>query len=321
VPPTEVNNDNENAIAGTGRYIYAPSTAATLNLAATAAQCARIWQKIDPSFSDRCLIASESAWKAALANPGIFAGNNPGSGGGNYEDGNVADEFYWAASELFITTGKAEYQSYLLGSDQFGKTAAFDWGNTAPLGTISLLSVDNSLPVDKLAALKQNVLIYADSMLKVQGRDGYSVLIEGDYPWGSNGLILNNTLLMGVAYTISSDANYLNAMRMSMDYILGRNALNKSFVSGYGTYPMLHPHHRFWANDPTNGFPQPPPGALSGGVNFNPNDPAANNANLMSLSPSKRYLDDIKSFTTNEVTINWNAPLVWVAAFLDWTVK
>jgi endoglucanase len=41
----------------------------------------------------------------------------------------------------------------------------------------------------------------------------------------------------------------------------------------------------------------------------------------MSLSPSKRYLDDIKSFTTNEVTINWNAPLVWVAAFLDWTVK
>ncbi len=221
VPPTEVNNDNENAIVGTGRYVYAPSTAATLNLAASAAQCARIWQKIDPAFSDRCLIASESAWKAALANPAIYAGNNPGSGGGNYEDGNVADEFYWAASELFITTGKVEYQTYLLGSDQFGKAAAFDWGNTTPLGTISLLSVGNSLPVDKLAMLKQNLLSYADSMLKAQDRDGYSVLIEGDYPWGSNGLILNNTLLMGVAYTISGDANYLNAMQMSMDYMLG----------------------------------------------------------------------------------------------------
>ena len=321
VPPTEVNNDSENAIVGTGRYVYAPSTAATLNLAATAAQCARIWQKIDPAFSDRCLIASESAWKAALANPGIYAGNNPGSGGGNYEDGNVTDEFYWAASELFITTGKVEYQTYLLGSDQFGKAAAFDWGNTAPLGTISLLSVENSLPVDKLAMLKQNLLSYADSMLKAQDRDGYSVLIEGDYPWGSNGLILNNTLLMGVAYSISGDANYLNAMHLSMDYMLGRNALNKSFVSGYGTYPMLHPHHRFWANDPANGFPAPPPGVLSGGVNFNPDDPAANNAKLMSLPPAKRYLDDIESYTTNEVTINWNAPLVWVAAYLDWIVE
>jgi endoglucanase len=172
-----------------------------------------------------------------------------------------------------------------------------------------------------MSVLKHNVLVYADTMLKVQDRDGYYPLIEGVYPWGSNGTILNNMLLMGVAYNISGDANYLNSMRMSMDYILGRNTLNKSFVSGYGTYPMLHPHHRFWANDPANGYPPPPPGAVSGGPNFKPDDPAANTANLMSLSPSKRYLDDIQSYTTNEVAINWNAALVWVAAYLDWMAK
>jgi endoglucanase len=321
VPPTEVNNDNANAIVGTGRYLYPPTTSATLNLAATAAQCARIWKEIDPAFSTRCLVASESAWKAALANPGIFAGNNPGSGGGNYQDGTVTDEFYWAAAELFITTGKEEYQTSLIGSNQFAKAGAFDWGNTAPLGTISLLSVNNTLPADKMSVLKHNVLVYADTMLKAQDRDGYCPLIEGDYPWGSNGTILNNMLLIGVAYNISGDANYLNSMRMSMDYILGRNTLNKSFVSGYGTYPMLHPHHRFWANDPANGYPPPPPGAVSGGPNFKPDDPAANTANLMSLSPSKRYLDDILSYTTNEVAINWNAALVWVAAYLDWMAE
>jgi len=321
VPPTEVNNDNANAIVGTGRYLYPPSTAATLNLAATAAQCARIWKTIDPAFADRCLAASETAWKAALANPGIYAGNNPGTGGGNYEDGKVSDEFYWAASELFITTSKVEYQTYLVASDEFGKVAVFDWGNTAPLGTISLLSVDNTLPVDKLAALKHNLLVYADTMVKIQDKDGYTALIEGDYPWGSNGTILNNMILMGVAYNLSRDANYLTSMRMSMDYILGRNALNKSFVSGYGAYPLLHPHHRFWANDPANGFPPPPPGAIAGGPNFNPDDPSADTANLMNLAPSKRYLDVIGSFTTNEVAINWNASLVWVTAYLDWMAK
>ena len=73
--------------------------------------------------------------------------------------------------------------------------------------------------------------------------------------------------------------------------------------------------------DPASGFPAPPAGALSGGPNFNPADPAADAADLMSQPPSKRYLDDLQSFTTNEVAINWNAPLVWVAAFLDYTGK
>ncbi|MBN2258416.1 MAG: glycoside hydrolase family 9 protein, partial [Anaerolineaceae bacterium] len=57
------------------------------------------------------------------------------------------------------------------------------------------------------------------------------------------------------------------------------------------------------------------------GPNSKPDDPAAINANLMDVPPAKRYVDDIGSYTTNEVTINWNAPLVWVAAFLDWAAK
>ncbi len=317
LPPAEVNNDSTNEITGTGRYVYAPSTAATLNLAATAAQCARIWVEIDPEFSARCLAAAETAWSAALANPGIYAGNNPGNGGGNYPDQNVADEFYWASAELYITTTGEEYLAYLLESEHLGSADSFDWGSTAPLGTISLLSVENSLPAEQRALLEQNVLAFADEMLAIQALDGYAVPLKGDYPWGSNGLILNNMMLMAVAYQVSDEAQYLDAVRMGMDYIMGRNALNQSFVSGYGTYAMLHPHHRFWANDPSNGYPPPPPGVVSGGPNANPDDPAANNAGLMSLPPARRYLDDIGSYTTNEVTINWNAPLVWVAAFLN----
>ncbi len=317
VPPTEVDNDNAHAIAGQGRYLFPPSTAATLNLAATAAQCARIWKDLDQPFADRCLAAAEIAWQAALENPGIFAGNTPGAGGGNYDDKNVSDEFYWAASELFITTAKDEYKDYLLNSKEFAAVDAFDWGHVAPLGTISLLTQETSLSTEHQAALEQAVIAYADELIKVQERDGYKVLIDEDYPWGSNGLILNNMLLVSLAYNISGEARYLDSVRLSMDYILGRNALNKSFVAGYGTYPMLHPHHRFWANDPARGFPAPPPGALSGGPNFKPSDPSSDAADLLSQPPSKRYVDDLQSYTTNEVAINWNAALVWVSAFLD----
>lgn len=317
IPPTEVDNDNENVKPGTGRYLYAPSTAATLNLAATAAQCARIWKDIDNHFALRCLDSAEKAWKAALAHPEIYAGNAPGNGGGNYDDNNVTDEFYWAAAELFITTGSQEYQSYLLGSSEFGKVEAFDWGHTAPLGSISLATVKNNLPKDKLDIIKQNFTAYASRMIGVLQKEGYPALIEGDFPWGSNGTMLNNMMLLGVAYHLSNDSNTLNTMRQSMDYLLGANTLNKSFISGYGTYPMRHPHHRFWANDPANGYPPPPPGAVSGGVNFAPSDDAALKAKLAELPAAKRYQDELMAFSTNEVAINWNAPLVWVAAFLD----
>jgi len=316
VPPTEVNNDNDHKSAGEGRYLYGPSTAATLNLAATAAQCARIWAEIDSAFAERCLTAAESAWDAALANPGIYAGNTPGAGGGNYDDGVVSDEFYWAAAELYITTGEEAYQTFLLDSDHFAIADSFDWGHTAPLGTISLVVTDNDLAKEKAAQAGENILAYADDLIAVQDKDGYAVLIDETYPWGSNGLILNNMILMGLAHDISADAQYLDALRLSMDYIMGRNPVNTSYVSGYGTNPMQHPHHRFWANDPDNGYPPPPPGAVSGGPNATPTDPAALNAGVTDLPESKRYIDDIGSYSTNEVTINWNAPLAWVATFL-----
>ena len=94
------------------RVLHASSTAATLNLAATAAQCARIWRSIDPAFSAQCQKAAERAWKAALRNPDILAvGDFAGSGG--YGDADLSDEFYWAAAELYVTTGGAPYLEML----------------------------------------------------------------------------------------------------------------------------------------------------------------------------------------------------------------
>ena len=52
-----------------------------------------------------------------------------------------------------------------------------------------------------------------------------------------------------------------------MDYILGRNPLAQSYVSGYGTYAMHNPHHRVWAHQKNPALPEAPPGAVAGGPN------------------------------------------------------
>jgi len=51
------------------RFLRPVSTAATYDLAATAAQGARLWQKLDPAFAARCLKAAETAFAAAKKSP------------------------------------------------------------------------------------------------------------------------------------------------------------------------------------------------------------------------------------------------------------
>jgi endoglucanase len=299
----------------TNRYLFPPSTAATLNLAAVGAQCARIWKTIDPAFSAQCLTASETAWAAAQANPTMYAVSFA-AGGGDYGDTNVTDEFYWAASELYIATGKDVYKDFALASPSWANADVPDWGHTAALGTISLALVSNNLPSDKVDACRKGIIYSADRSLGFMSRQGYQVPLA-NFQWGSNSEALNAAMLMGLSYGFTADQKYLDGATKTMDYILGRNPINQSYVTGYGTKPSEHPHQRFWGNQPSNGFPAPPPGVVVGGANDTPNDPAAQDAGLTGSPAERSYLDNIGSFTTNEVAINWNAPLAWVTAFVD----
>jgi endoglucanase len=102
-----------------------------------------------------------------------------------------------------------------------------------------------------------------------------------------------------------------------MDYLLGRNPLDQSYVSGYGARPMRNPHHRFWAHQLNPAYPSPPPGVLSGGPNNSSmGDPVASTMRG-TCAPQTCWRDMAMAWTQNEVAINWNAPFFWVAAFLD----
>jgi endoglucanase len=312
------------------RYLQPPSTAATLNLAANGAQCARIWKTIDKAFAEKCLTAAERAWKAAEANPALFA-QAGGEGGGPYDDQKVLDDFYWAAAELYITTKKAVYKDYIVKSEFFKKIDApwgdnsgmhtsMTWADTHALASISLAIVPNGLSPGDIADIKKNVLSEADRYYDLAQKEGYRLPfgtpVKG-YPWGSTSFVMTNAMIMALAHDFTKDAKYLAGVVLAMDYIMGRNALDQSFVTGYGDRPLQNPYHRFWCNQANPKYPKPPPGILSGGANSELQDPYAQGAGLPGCAPQKCFLDHGESWSTNEITINWNAPLAWVAAFLD----
>src|SRR4029078_5359012 len=81
------------------RFLRPPSTAATLDLAAAAAQRARVWRDLDPAFATRCQTAAERAWSAARAHPDLFAPSDSSVGAAPADDRYAGDEIYFAADE------------------------------------------------------------------------------------------------------------------------------------------------------------------------------------------------------------------------------
>jgi endoglucanase len=312
------------------RYLRPPSTAATLNLAATAAQCSRIWEDFDRNYSRMCLRAAERAWKAALANPAVYAPAEDSTGGGPYNDNNVTDEFYWAAAELYATTHEAEYRKfvqesplYLQVPTTFGENTepGMTWGSTQALGTITLATVRDNGHKREGDAARQSIVNAANTFVGLINEQGYRLPFappaDGRYPWGSNSFVLNNMVIMALAYDFTNDAKYFNGVVDGMGYILGRNAMDKAYVSGYGERPLENPHHRFWAHQIDPSYPSAPGGAVSGGPNSSLQDPYAQGIGLPGCAPQKCYVDHIESWSTNEITINWNAPFAWLTAFMD----
>jgi endoglucanase len=309
----------------TVRWLHRPSTAATLNLSAAAAQGARIFAPYDKAFAEQLLDAARSTFAAALAHPAVFAPQADGDdGGGAYADRDVSDEFYWAAAELYLTTGESEFLDFVMKSPHHtGDVFPLDgiiWFNVAGVARMDLAAVPSDLP-DKNRVVA-SVLEGADRYLAHQADEGFGLPYaptNGIYPWGSNSQVLNNLIVLGAAYDLSGDAAYRDGVLKGIDYILGRNALNISYVTDFGTVFSQNMHSRWFTHAIDASLPHPPSGTIAGGPNAEPNtwDPVANRLfGNTGCAPQFCYVDDIESYATNELAINWNVALAWVASFV-----
>lgn len=306
------------------RALYRPSTAATLDIAAVAAQGARLFADQDPTFSERLLAAARKAWVAANANPALFAPTSDGlAGGGDYDDNSISDELFWAATELYLTTGDEAYLDMLRASplwaaDTLSPGGAFDWRNVAGFARLQLALYGTGLPDVDRDAIRNSVLSAARHFLSLQKTEPFGVVYrpeDGRYDWGSNQLMLQNIIVLSAAFDLSGEKTYLDGAREGMDYILGRNALALSYITGYGTRAAKNQHSRWYAHQRDSQLPNPPVGSLAGGPNSTLVDDVARQ-HLKGCAPQTCYADDIEAYGSNEIAINWNAPLVYVASFL-----
>jgi endoglucanase len=302
------------------RYVVQKGTASALDFAAVTAQAARIfraYQKQVPGLADSCLQASTKAWQWAQQNPSLRYSQaeinpkyDPDITTGEYGDRSFNDEWLWAAAELFATTKEAGY--FTVVKERMGDAVQLPtWSHVAMLGYYTLLRMEKNLPAAQreITAMKDTVLKMADTYLSNVSNNAFATVMGQtvkDFSWGGSSVAANQGILLLYAYRLTSNRKYLHGALSNLDYLLGRNATGYSFVTGIGSKRVMHPHHR---PSEADGIDDPVPGLLSGG----PNPGMQDKCNYPNKEPELAFIDDVCSYASNEVAINWQAPVVYLA--------
>jgi len=303
------------------RYIYQVSTTATGDAAAVLAKAARLFAPFNQTFALTCLDAARRAWQYLAANQAIVpAGGfkNPSdTGTGEYGDSDDADERLWASSELFETTGELAYNTYFL--SQYVTASKFSgamwWGDVRSLALLTYLrSTQAAADANAKNTLRQALNAYCISQVTKRNDSGYQVVTApGEYYWGSNSGALNAAVLLLAGFAETGESTYVKVAADQLHYVLGTNGFARSYVTGLCENPPRQPHHRPSASD---GIAEPVPGLIVGGPNqFRSGDAVLDAIINSGTAPALCYADTVASYASNEIAINWNAPLVFVAGY------
>ncbi len=298
-------------VIGTGSEPF-KSSCATADFAAVTAIAARVYEPFDATFAKRCRTASEQAWAWTEKHPDVLFRNPAGVETGGYGDASAKDERLWAAAELWRTTRSDVYRKYVVEHHaEFLATLRPDgppaWPTVAPMALWAYAMAGDD---ETARTIRRKSVEAADAIVARTSATGYRMsLTTNDYVWGSNGVAANYGVQLLVANAMKPDARYVETAADNLHYLLGRNTFSLSWVTWVGANPFRHPHHRPSGADANR---EPWPGLLSGGPNRRKQDEAMRK--LQELPPAKMYLDEEESYASNEIAINWNAPLVFVLA-------
>lgn len=333
-------------------YALPVSSMATADFAAICAMAAEIYLPFDEVFAEKLEAAAKKSYNWLKANPEFLGFKNPeGCGTGEYGEGNDDSNRFWAAAELYSLTGEKKYHEDMVKALEkpFPK-AALGYGEVGGFGLLSYLLTGQETDQELTERFLEIFVQETAQRVLVAESCGYGVsMMEFEYFWGSNMGVMKHGMTFAIADYFGleervkaavdtaqypkrwrrpgepEDTEQIERTRMArgwsmrdhvaaqLDYLMGLNALGISYVTGNGenayNYPHLRPAH-------ADGIEECMPGMVSGGPSGHPADPVGRELVPEGTPPMKGYVDHWMSYSLNEITIYWNSPAVFVAAYL-----
>ena len=294
-------------------YVIGKGTAATFDFAAVMATAARVYKPFDATYAATCLEAAKKAYAWGAQNSNKAYHNPSDVATGEYGDDYLNDEKVFAGMELFLSTGDASYKPSINANE---KEIVPAWPSVYGLAVYGAASHATEAGAD--AATAQAMLTgYADDFVN-RATTGFGVVMSSDdFVWGSNAVAGNQGVLLLHAYYVTGEQKYYDAAKKVLDYLLGKNPLNMSFLTGFGSKSPKKPHHRPSTSDKVSA---PVPGMLVGGPQPGGEDIGTETWECKDYTtgfPATSYVDNNCSYASNEVAINWNAPFAYLAGAFE----
>ncbi|MBR5349338.1 MAG: glycoside hydrolase family 9 protein [Lachnospiraceae bacterium] len=318
-------------------YLYPPSTISAAMFVAVTMQAARIFRAFDEDYSKKLFEAGMTSLRYLLEHPEFIPFRNPKDcRTGEYGHPTDRDSRLWASTEFLRTLATGAFDALLPADisrvkeqvyarfygyvcDFTVKKDSFGWHQVGGLALLAVCFCPDADAVfgEKMVEMAKRFLLFtADSVLKLRNESSFNIpLKREDYTWGSSLGLMNRAMFCIAAHLLTGNESYRTCAFDCLDYLLGRNTLQFSYVSGHGSNCLKDPHNRPTVAD---GIEEMIPGFVAGGANCLFHDPTAKKLlpELGKVAPMDCYIDDHDCFSLNEIAIYWNSTALFVAAYL-----
>lgn len=205
-------------------YVADISTTATAECVAVLAQFSRIYEPIEPQIALNCLNAAAKGY-------GYLERQNQ-----------FNEEQYYAACELYKTTGQLKYSNYILNylkneqavstvSENGENSSGFKFGRKI-YGDLAYLTTTYKVDMEQCSIIMNQLMNEAQRISACAKADDY--LVYATDGKRDSQTILEAAFILAIIDHIVTSHEYIGVMENQVDYLFGRNEIGENLVTNKG---------------------------------------------------------------------------------------
>lgn len=290
---------------GPGSIIPTSQTATTVGALAHAYTVMKDVAGLE-SYANTLLDSAVRGWSYLEAHPEFIAQPD-----GPYNDNDDLNDRFYAAAALYRATGESKYSDFVVANYRSFESKFQETDFSHGIGSMELIGFYHYLsgpaPSEEVHSwfvpkYKEWISTVIDTAVnEAVWRNSTN---KGFY-WGANSNVAGVAVSLDIGSRIigENDERMIQVASGNLNYLLGINPLQLSFITGHGENRVHTTHHEIYMRDFISEMPN---GYMPGGPNNN------GKYNF----PAKAYNQATVDWESNEQALNYNSPLIYLTALL-----
>lgn len=303
-------------------YLVYPEAVSTTALGvACFEKMARLIQPFDPDYAETCHAAALRGWEYIRLHldeeETLYEQYPAQKSGAKPSMKNSSVVRLWAAVESFLYTGNPIYEDMVYDLRSHAGDEYLKWS----FGGFATAAYALSNKTEKNPELQK---LFSDKLLRA-GRNVYEAYLTTGYElplmtvtMNTDFYICQNAINLIASQILNPDLDYHAAIEGCMNYLLGCNPLDVSFISGFGTNFVNNIHHR---QSYADGIRQAIPGYMvvgSARYEWVSSRLSGLDSYMDGSTPGLYgYVDNMDFFMMTEVEVDSNSMAVFVSSYLE----